>query len=169
MTDRLHLPQRIRRILEGLLHEHVPEAEVWAYGNCITGDSLEGRDLDLVVRGPELRPLHDGFFELLDAIEQSNIPIRVQVHDWARLPVSFQAEFERDYVVVQDGTVANSTGEWQELTIGQIAEVFGGSTPSTKEPDNFDGDIPWLTPKDLSGPHDRYIAGRFAESFKKGA
>ncbi len=35
---------------------------------------------------------------------------------------------------------------------------MGGSTPSTKEPDNFNGNIPWLTPKDLSGVHDRYIA-----------
>ena len=157
MTDRLHLPMRYRRILEGLLREHVPEAEVWAYGSRVTGESHEGSDLDLVVRGPDLKPCDDGFFELLEAIEQSNIPILVQAHDWARLPDSVHQEIGRDYVVVQDGTVANSTGEWQELTIGQIAEVFGGSTPSTKEPDNFDGDIPWLTPKDLSGPHDRYI------------
>jgi type I restriction enzyme S subunit len=48
-------------------------------------------------------------------------------------------------------------GEWIEMTIGDIADVVGGSTPSTKDPANFDGDIPWLTPKDLSGPHPRYI------------
>ena len=49
-------------------------------------------------------------------------------------------------------------GEWIERTIGGVADVIGGSTPSTKEPANFDGDIPWLTPKDLSGPHPRYVA-----------
>ena len=48
--------------------------------------------------------------------------------------------------------------EWREVTIGEIAEVVGGSTPSTKEPENFDGDIPWLTPKDLAGVHDRYVS-----------
>ena len=48
-------------------------------------------------------------------------------------------------------------GEWIEKAIGDIAEVIGGSTPSTKDPANFDGDIPWLTPKDLSGPHPRYV------------
>lgn len=48
-------------------------------------------------------------------------------------------------------------GEWVHRTIGDIAEVFGGSTPSTKDPENFNGDIPWLTPKDLSGPHPRYV------------
>ena len=47
--------------------------------------------------------------------------------------------------------------DWATLSIGQIAEVIGGGTPSTKDPANFDGDIPWLTPKDLSSSHERYI------------
>jgi len=49
-------------------------------------------------------------------------------------------------------------GEWSERAIGDIADVIGGSTPSTKDPSNFDGDVPWLTPKDLSGPHPRYVS-----------
>lgn len=46
---------------------------------------------------------------------------------------------------------------WSELSIGQVAEIVGGSTPSTKNPDNFGGDIPWITPKDLSNHQFRYI------------
>lgn len=46
---------------------------------------------------------------------------------------------------------------WPLVAIGDIAQVVGGSTPSTKDPENFNGDIPWLTPKDLSGPHNRYV------------
>ena len=46
---------------------------------------------------------------------------------------------------------------WSEVAIGEIADVVGGGTPSTKQADNFDGEIPWLTPKDLSGTHDRYV------------
>ena len=48
-------------------------------------------------------------------------------------------------------------GEWMECTIGDVAEIIGGSTPSTSDPYNFDGDIPWLTPRDLAGQHDRYV------------
>ena len=48
--------------------------------------------------------------------------------------------------------------EWRTTTIGTIADIIGGSTPSTKDPNNFGGDIPWLTPKDLSGPHNRFMA-----------
>ena len=47
--------------------------------------------------------------------------------------------------------------EWVERTVGEIADIVGGSTPSTRDPKNFDGDVPWLTPKDLSGPHPRYM------------
>lgn len=46
---------------------------------------------------------------------------------------------------------------WRDFRIGDIARVVGGGTPSTKQPDNFGGGIPWLTPKDLSGTTDRYI------------
>ena len=53
----------------------------------------------------------------------------------------------------EDGSSA-----WRESTIGEIAEVVGGSTPSTRNKENFGGNIPWLTPKDLSGPHGRYIS-----------
>jgi len=49
-------------------------------------------------------------------------------------------------------------GEWKELCIGDVAEVIGGGTPSTRDPGNFDGGIPWLTPKDLSREHYRYVS-----------
>jgi len=39
---------------------------------------------------------------------------------------------------------------WIGSTIGQEVEVVGGSTPSTKEPRFWGGDIAWATPKDLS-------------------
>ncbi len=49
-------------------------------------------------------------------------------------------------------------GEWREYRIGEISDIIGGSTPSTADPSNFNGEIPWLTPKDLSGPHERYVS-----------
>ena len=57
--------------------KHVPGVEVWAYGSRVNGESHDGSDLDLVLRGPALEPLDGGFFDLLEAIEKSNIPILV--------------------------------------------------------------------------------------------
>ena len=59
---------------------------------------------------------------------------------------------------VQERVEPTPPGEWREVMLGEIAEVVGGSTPSTSDPDNFDGNVPWLTPRDLAGPHDRYIS-----------
>lgn len=47
---------------------------------------------------------------------------------------------------------------WQVKKIEDIAEVVGGGTPSTKNSNNFGGDIPWITPKDLSEYKSRYIS-----------
>jgi len=48
--------------------------------------------------------------------------------------------------------------EWKEYSLGDIAEVESGSTPSTKEPSYWGGDIAWITPNDLSGHNSKYIS-----------
>ena len=101
MTDRLDLPRRYRERLQELLKDHVPDAEVWAYGSRVNGESHEASDLDLVIRGPALEPLGAEFLNLVEAIEKSSIPILVEVLDWAKLPESFHREIQRDHVVVQ--------------------------------------------------------------------
>ena len=51
---------------------------------------------------------------------------------------------------------------WKSRMIQGMADVIGGSTPSTLDPDNFsrteDSGIPWITPKDLSRTTDFYIS-----------
>lgn len=47
---------------------------------------------------------------------------------------------------------------WKHIKLGNISEVIGGGTPSTKNYDFWNGNIPWLTPKDLSGYNNRYIS-----------
>lgn len=47
---------------------------------------------------------------------------------------------------------------WKKLKIEDCAEVIGGGTPSTKKKEYWDGDISWITPKDLSNYNNRYIS-----------
>ena len=47
--------------------------------------------------------------------------------------------------------------QWKEYRLGEIGKVVGGATPSTKDASNYDGDISWITPKDLSVLTQRYI------------
>ena len=48
--------------------------------------------------------------------------------------------------------------KWKKVKLGDIADIIGGGTPSTKNYDFWNGDISWLTPKDLSGYKERYIS-----------
>ena len=106
MSERLHLQPRHRQQIEALLRKHLPGVEVWAYGSRVNGRSHDGSDLDLVLRGPGLTPIPAAALsELRQAFSASNIPILVEVRDWARLPEGFRREIERGYVQVAEGEV----------------------------------------------------------------
>ena len=48
--------------------------------------------------------------------------------------------------------------EWKEYQLSDVAEIVGGGTPKTKESDYWNGEIAWLTPRDLSNFNGRYIS-----------
>ena len=48
--------------------------------------------------------------------------------------------------------------EWKKYRLGEIGKIVGGATPSTKDRHNYDGNIAWITPKDLSTNKNRYIS-----------
>ena len=47
---------------------------------------------------------------------------------------------------------------FREYRIAQIGEVVGGGTPSTKTEEYWGGDIPWISPSDLTGYNFVYIS-----------
>ena len=47
--------------------------------------------------------------------------------------------------------------ELRKVKLGEIATIVNGATPSTTDPCNYDGDIVWITPKDLSDQKSKYI------------
>ena len=48
--------------------------------------------------------------------------------------------------------------KWIKVKISDLGQVVGGATPSTKIDEYYNGDISWITPKDLSDFKGRYIA-----------
>lgn len=103
MKPLVDLPLRHMQTLLRLLAEHTPQAEVWAFGSRINGSGHEGSDLDIVLRNPaDLKHSTEGFFELKEALQESSLPILIEMHDWAHLPTSFHTEISRRYVVLQE-------------------------------------------------------------------
>ena len=75
--------------------------EVWAYGSRVQGTAHSGSDLDLVLRTQNLEKLPiDILLEIKENIQQSNIPIIVELFDWARLPESFHRNIEAQHEVL---------------------------------------------------------------------
>ena len=153
MTSLVDLNPAHLAIVEHILAEHVPECEVRVFGSRATWNARDASDLDLVIVGDEPLPRRT-LTMLKEAFEESRLPMRVDVIDWNTTADSFRELIDPNTVVVQDAPLPF---EWREVAIGEIADIVGGGTPSTKNSKNFEGAIPWLTPKDLSGTHDRYI------------
>ena len=151
-------------IVRCILSKLAPELEVRAFGSRVSWTARATSDLDLALMTD--KPLSIARMAgLKAAFTKSDLPFRVDIVDWASTSEDFREMIEKNYVVLAtrssesfDERHSGVVGEWREVTLGEIAEVVGGSTPSTKVLDNFDGDIPWLTPKDLTGTHDRYIS-----------
>ena len=98
-TRSLALEAAQQEVLLELLRKHVPQAEVWAYGSRVHGTSHEGSDLDLVLRHPgDLSRDVPGLQALKAALQASDLPMLVDVHQWSRLPQAFHANIEAGYV-----------------------------------------------------------------------
>ena len=83
------------------------EVTSWAYGSRVKGTAYDGSDPDLVLRPSTLEAI---FSRVLDAfraaLNESNLPIFVDVHDWAHLPKFFHARILARYEVLREARSA---------------------------------------------------------------
>ena len=100
--SQLDLPAKHVATLLALLKAYTPDAQAWAYGSRVMGQAHEGSDVDIVLRHKTdlSRPVQ-GLESLVIAIQESNIPILVDVHQWSSLPISFHDNIENAYVEIQ--------------------------------------------------------------------
>src|SRR5947207_1690003 len=75
--------------------------EIWAYGSRVNGDCHEGSDLDLVVISQnEAVNIREMYFDFIEELRDSNIPILIDVKEWNAIPVSFQKNISANYEVL---------------------------------------------------------------------
>jgi predicted nucleotidyltransferase len=78
---------------------YIPDATVWAFGSRVKGSNRTSSDLDLAVlcdketAKKQLPKLNEVFIE-------SNIPFKVQLLDFNRLPVNMQENIKEKYVIL---------------------------------------------------------------------
>ena len=107
-SEPLYLAPKYQSLLLELLRRYVPDQTVWAFGSRATGKYL-GRfsDLDLAVE----RQLPSGVrSDLLEALDESDLPIKVDLVELDLVDAAFAARIRPDLVPVQAGAPAASTG-----------------------------------------------------------
>jgi type I restriction enzyme S subunit len=99
-TPPIDLKPRDWEIVRNILTRHVPQYEVWAFGSRTKGTAKEYSDLDLAIITDEPLglPLSAA---LADEFVESDLPIKVDVVDWATTSDVFRKIIEQDKVVVQ--------------------------------------------------------------------
>lgn len=100
MTTDIDISPEQREILLAILHRHLPGVIVWAYGSRVKGGARPNSDFDLVVfTTPAQRPQVS---ELKDALDESNIPFRVDLHVWDDIPERFHEIIGKEYLVLSE-------------------------------------------------------------------
>jgi predicted nucleotidyltransferase len=100
MISNMLLREKDKDALFAIFQSMGTPIEVWAYGSRVNGKAHSGSDLDLVLRTSDLKPLDmDDYSLLCEKITNSNIPILVELRDWAMLPTSFHENIKAKYEV----------------------------------------------------------------------
>ena len=90
-------PQYLDMLLE-IFGNYCPNAVIWAYGSRISGEAHEASDLDLVVKS--FNDSSKNIYELKELVNNSDIPIIVDILDYNNIPEAFQKEIEKNYIVI---------------------------------------------------------------------
>jgi predicted nucleotidyltransferase len=85
------------QIVQGILHEYIPNREVWAFGSRVKKSHKPFSDLDLAVMGSESLSLCE-MADLSYAFSHSNLPFKVDVVNWATTESTFQNIIRDQYV-----------------------------------------------------------------------
>lgn len=84
--------------IKNIIKKLYPAAVVWAYGSRVNGKCHEGSDLDLVIID---FGVPKGSINLVrEAFRESDIPILIDIRYWEDLPLSFQEEIEKSYILI---------------------------------------------------------------------
>uniref|UniRef100_UPI001589A6CD restriction endonuclease subunit S n=1 Tax=Piscibacillus halophilus TaxID=571933 RepID=UPI001589A6CD len=57
----------------------------------------------------------------------------------------------------KESEVGRIPSSWNVMKLSEVGNIVGGGTPKTKVEEYWNGNIAWITPKDLSGFTERYI------------
>lgn len=95
----IDLRPELLEMVKKILNRIVPGATVLAFGSRVAGTAKKHSDLDLVVITDNALPQKQ-YYQLKDAFEESELPIKVDVLDWCRISPEFKRNIQQRYEVI---------------------------------------------------------------------
>jgi len=89
-----------QEVVKQILATYIPELEVWVFGSRASGNPKKYSDLDLAVISNAPLPLRT--MALLETdFSESDLPIKVDILDWATTSTAFQRIIKQNYQIIQ--------------------------------------------------------------------
>lgn len=96
-------------IVRTILHELVPQYDVWVFGSRILGTARRFSDLDLVIVTEQ--PLEFTLLGLIrDAFSESDLPFKIDVLDWSAISQQFRTIIQEQYQPIQRAAEQSAVG-----------------------------------------------------------
>jgi len=154
-------------IIKQLIRQYVPDTEVWAFGSRVNWTAKDYSDLDLVLKGEGKIP-QKKYFQLQDALEESDLPIKVDVLDWNRLTPELQANIEKNYETILTPAQGEERGwvimsDWPRVKISDVCQLIVDCVNKTaprveyETIDRVNGKYPVYGSGGLTGTHNYHL------------
>jgi type I restriction enzyme S subunit len=143
------LEQLIIDKLIAVFEQYSKVDKAFVFGSRAKGNYRPDSDIDIAIKGHGLNT--DDIIAMCVAFEEKGITHKIDL-------INYQSIKEPDLKEHIDRVGIDFYSRWKIYKFGDIAQIIGGGTPSTSNPNNWNGDIPWLTPRDLTGYTNVYIS-----------
>lgn len=88
------------QVVSRILAKLVPDYDAWAFGSRVNGRAKKYSDLDIAVLSDKPLSLYD-YATLKEAFDESDLPYRVDIVDWAAATETFQAIIQKNKITIQ--------------------------------------------------------------------
>lgn len=126
MSGSIDLNPKHHKIVSDILYEYAPNRDVLVFGSRAKWTAKDKSDLDLCIMRDEPLPSKK-INALNDALDESPIPFKVDVVEWAKIEDSFREIIKRDGVELG----------WPKLSLAVLAEINSESITKNNEPEKI--------------------------------
>ncbi len=172
LAEQIAISVRHLRYLLEQIELYIPKATVWAFGSRIKWSHRPESDLDLAILCDK-ETTRKALSRLNDALEESDMPFKMQILDFNRLPENMQENIKKNYLVLYQPQENILPSGWEGATLGKVGKVVTGKTPSKDNPEHWGDLMCFVTPSDIKNDSkyiyqtERYISQEGLEAFER--